>query len=112
MLPFINTVNTESVDAPHPRSTVGEAARRRDECKALAGKAPDRWRIVNTPREGNAAGADAAALECERMYESEHLGCARRSAAMNPNLRKRRESRTGGAHPSPPGDARYRGDAL
>jgi len=47
----------------------------RDECEALAGKAPDRRRIGNTPREGNEAGADAAALECERIYESEHLAC-------------------------------------
>ena len=72
VLPFINAVNTESVDAPHPGANICKTVRQRDECKALAGKASDRRRIVNTPREGNDAGADAAALECERIYESEH----------------------------------------
>jgi hypothetical protein len=69
VLPFINTVNTESVDAPHPEHEINERARRRDKCEALAGKAPYRRRIGNTPRKGDEAGADAAALECERIYE-------------------------------------------
>ena len=76
VLPFINTVNTESVDAPHPVSKIDRTTQKKDECEALAGKAPDRRRIVNTPREGNEAGADAAALECDRIYEREHLAWA------------------------------------
>ena len=72
MFPFIDTVNTESVDAPHPGREINARARRLDKCEALAGKSPDRRRIGNTPREGDEAGADAAALECERIYEREH----------------------------------------
>ena len=52
---FINTVSTERVDAPHPARHATEAY------------------CASTVRERNEAGADAAALECNRIYELKHL---------------------------------------
>jgi hypothetical protein len=51
---FINTVSTERVDAPHSARSATEAY----------------W--ASTVRERNEAGADAAALECYRIYELKH----------------------------------------
>jgi hypothetical protein len=51
----MNAACIERADAPHP-------ARRRD-----------RSVLASTVRERNEAGADAAALECGRIHELEHL---------------------------------------
>jgi len=54
VLQFINTVSTERVDAPHPARRATEAY------------------CASTVRERNEAGADAAALECNRICELKH----------------------------------------
>jgi hypothetical protein len=54
VLQFINTVSTERADAPHPARRATEAY------------------FGSTARERNEAGADAAALECHRIYELKH----------------------------------------
>jgi hypothetical protein len=65
VLQFINTVSTERVDAPHPARHATEAY------------------CAGTARERNEAGADAAALECNRIYELKH--------AVAPNAEKGKE---------------------
>jgi hypothetical protein len=50
----MNTVSTESDDAPHPARRATEAY-----CEVRR-------------KERNATGADAAAFECNRIYELEH----------------------------------------
>ena len=55
VLQFINTASTERGDAPHPARHATEAY------------------CASTVRERNEAGADAAALECNRIYELKHV---------------------------------------